>query len=475
MDKEYIFKCIKTKRNGYIYDRHTNSIFEVKDNEFDEFVRIQKGEINPINSKIFLKYNSQGLLQKNVVEEIKHPSTDYLEYLANNHLDYLDLQVTQQCNLRCAYCAYSGLYKNHRTHSGKRMDFETGKKAIDFFLEKTLESKELYFAFYGGEPLLELDLIKKLVEYIKHSVEGKPIGFGMTTNGTLLSEETVKYLHKENFKITISLDGGREEHNINRKFSNGEGSFDVIMKNVRELRKKYPEYGETIIFNTVVNPKANLGCVLEYFNADEIMSDSNIMFTEVDSVGIKSDLIYSENTNIIRRFEYLKLLLMLIGRVKREDVSRLMISSVGDHMRFHQKLNRHNQLHKSVHHGGPCLPGVKTLFVTTEGSLYPCEKVNDTSEYFRIGNLDEGFNYEKMRSIINNGHITKEECKNCWNLQQCQICSAQVEMDDGCTLCKENKLRVCSIEKNNMLRDLYEICVLREFGYDLIEEGELYE
>jgi organic radical activating enzyme len=118
------------------------------------------------------------------------------------------LQVTQQCNLRCQYCAYSGAYYN-RTHNSARMSFETAKRAIDFLLARSHESDHVHVGFYGGEPLLEFDLIKRCVDYVKKSVEGRSITFGITTNATLLNDEKIleDRLHGD-FNQTVRFDAG---------------------------------------------------------------------------------------------------------------------------------------------------------------------------------------------------------------------------------------------------------------------------
>ena len=155
----------------------------------------------------------------------------------DNDLSQLILQVTQQCNLRCAYCAYSGIYEGHRVHQNKRMSFELAKRGIDFFIKHSREKDSIDIGFYGGEPLLEFDLLKKCTEYARGLVEGKELTFGLTTNGTLLKDEIAEYLVENDFRIGISLDGPKREHDINRRFANGKGSFDTIIQNVKRLKK----------------------------------------------------------------------------------------------------------------------------------------------------------------------------------------------------------------------------------------------
>lgn len=107
------------------------------------------------------------------------------------------------------------------------------------FIERSFESESLHLGFYGGEPLLEIELIKKCVDYIQKNVEGKRITFGITTNGTLLTGEVLQFLYDNDFSITISLDGPKEDHDACRKFANGKGSFDIVVKNISEAKRLY--------------------------------------------------------------------------------------------------------------------------------------------------------------------------------------------------------------------------------------------
>ncbi|WP_343210152.1 Cys-rich peptide radical SAM maturase CcpM [Anaerolentibacter hominis] len=469
---DYIFKCFKTPGACYVYDRHTNSVFSVQEQEYTEFCEIEKGKVNPEKSEIFLKYHRQGLLQKNVVEKIEHPATDFLDYLSNNRMEQLILQVTQQCNLRCAYCVYSGLYDN-RTHSNKEMTFETAKKAIDFFLARTREMNHVNISFYGGEPLLEFDLIKKCVAYVNSIVEGKEVRFGTTTNGTLLKDEVVDFLYNNDFHFSISLDGSKKEHDASRKFPSGAGSFDLVMKNVKRIKERYPEYAaNNISFMTTINPNMNLDCVMEFFSTDEVMSDSHIIFNTMADNGLKGELKFEEGFRLRRKYEYLKLLLMYVGKLNEEAISPMVITSKEQSARTLRELRKHRPLLSTMHHNGPCLPGIKRLFVTADGKCYPCERVSENHDYFCIGSIDEGLQISKMEKLINNGKVIAEKCKNCWNLRQCLLCSSLLEIDDEINEIDKNSYKEqCRKQKHITMSSLYELCALKEFGCDLTEGG----
>ena len=173
-----IFRTYQTYGGYYVYDRHTNSVVTLDREEFEELQAVEKGEMTPEQSAVIARYQKEGLFVPNVVKGLIHRS--------QRRLGQLILQVTQQCNLRCSYCTYSGIYEGNRTHSSNWMSFETAKKAIDFFFDHNIDSAKVPVGFYGGEPLLAFDLIVQCIEYIEDKIEGREIQFGLTTNGTLL-------------------------------------------------------------------------------------------------------------------------------------------------------------------------------------------------------------------------------------------------------------------------------------------------
>lgn len=139
-------------------------------------------------------------MKEREIEVIEHPETPYLPHLLAHNIEQLTLQVTQNCNLRCSYCVYGGSYIN-RHHCNKRMDFQMAKKAIDFALERSSDSRRLSIGFYGGEPFLEFELIKQCINYVHEMVEGKDVLFTVTTNGTLLTEDKMKFCLKMMYKL----------------------------------------------------------------------------------------------------------------------------------------------------------------------------------------------------------------------------------------------------------------------------------
>ncbi len=463
---EIIFTLVKTRGGGYVYDRHSNSVISVTESEFEEFQRIKSGELPTSNSGAIKKYQSFGMFQPNIVETIRHPKSDIVEYHVSRCMHQLILQVTQQCNLRCAYCSYSGIYKSNRVHSNKRMTFETAKRAIDFFLAHSTDTGDVTIGFYGGEPLLEFELIKDCIQYARSKVEGKKLRFNMTTNGTLLKGNILDYIVENDISVSISLDGSKEEHDANRRFVNGKGSFDTIIENIKAIRKNYPEYFDLVSIMTTINPHIDLSCVLEYFSADDIFADKQIVFNNMNPINSTETLSYDEKYYLVRNFEYMKMLLSLVGKVSKESVSKLVVQSVFAVARLKNSLRTGSILASETHHGGPCLPGAQRLFVRFDGKFYPCERVNEEYDFFNIGNLDDGLDFKKIDRILNIGKCSEDACKTCWALNQCSMCSSQLEMDGSLGPTYENKLVECKRNKLNLMGDIYEQCVLKEFGYD---------
>lgn len=325
---DVIIKCFQTPKQKYFYDRHLNSVVGVTEEEFKVLQKIeQTGKFSGKND--LKRLTDRGLLKESIVKKIEHPDSLDLKYFSEHKINDLILQVTQQCNLRCKYCSYSGLYKN-RIHSSERMDFTIAKKAIDFYIKRSREAEKLCLSFYGGEPLLEYPLIQKCVSYILEIKGEQPIRFVLTTNGTLLTEEKFEFFIKNNFSIMVSLDGEKESHDVNRKFMSGTGSFDTVMENLEKLRK-YDEtyYRENVIFNCVISTSTDLKKTYTFFSDIERFFDGTVNYNYVNTVGIKDDTItkIQQENQREQDYEYLKMLLCLIGKREWDTKARMMRSN----------------------------------------------------------------------------------------------------------------------------------------------------
>ena len=316
-------------------------------------------------------------------------------------------------------------------------------------------------------------MIKECVEYIKNSCN-KEVQFGITTNATLLNNKIMDFLCRNNFDILISLDGSKEEHDINRKFEDGTGSFDIIMKNILSIKESYPEfYSKKLRFNTVINAKSDFQCTEDFFLSNEIFDDDQIMFNQITSTNLQDNSLidFEDKFWIKRNYEYLKLLLALLHKIDIKSVSPLVKRNKYEIEKFYKTIHKQTILPEKFHHGGPCLPGIRRLFVTVDGCFFPCERVSEKTNFMCIGSLENGFNAEHINAILNSGKLTECECKECWDLCDCNICIGQINTANADNISKADKMLACQRSRYITLDKLIEICVLRELGYQFPQEG----
>lgn len=466
MENKVIIKCFETPKCKYFYDRYSNTVVRVDNKEYDVLkeIEFQYGGIE--GKDIVLKFVNSGLLKKTRIQEIKHPEEENIDYWVNEQMSHLILQVTQQCNLRCSYCAYSGNYYN-REHSNQRMGIDIARKAIDYYIAHANSSEKYTIGFYGGEPLLEFDLIRQCVDYCLIKRLDRPIKYQMTTNATLLTADKVAFCEKYGFDLLISLDGDKNEHDINRKFRNGQGSFDTIIDNLKALRCQYPwYYREHVRFNTVVNPKVNLPKVLDFIKYSSLFEPGQNTLNTVSPVGLKRKELREYNCNywIPEAYELLKVMLYMLGKMPREDTNYLYRMLIFEINRVYRELEIHSTEGIVEQHGGPCIPGARRVFVTVAGELYPCERVSEQSEFMCIGTLEEGFNYKNMKYLLNGAAVLREKCKCCWNIRLCKICTAELDVCNKEIFQQLIDKRCCK-SKAETLNNFRILCILLELGY----------
>ncbi len=444
----------------YAFDVNTDEIINISKKLYFYLGKLLKNHDGDINfddedtRREYESYNAYGYFSDIKVREIKHPSTDLIEGYLNRKINMMTLQVTQNCNLRCSYCVYSDFYNSgQRTHTGKRMAIETALKAVDFLAEHSLDSEFVSITFYGGEPLLEMNLVKKVVEYAEKVFKGKELRFSVTTNATKLDEEIVEYLVKKDFVLMISLDGPKEIHNTNRRFAaDGKGSYDIIVSNLRKIKEKFPDYFRKISISMVIDPQNDFDEINSVFDKESVFSELNVHATVIDDIYSLEKVSYSEEYIAKREYHSFLAYLAELDRINIGEISPIAYEEISDMKSKSKMKGKVKKLSYTDAPGGPCIPGQTRLFVDVDGNLFPCERVSESSPAMIIGNLKEGFFYENARKILNIGALTADECKNCWAFRRCNLCARNA--DDGSKLSREKKLTYCSGVRE---RTLYEL------------------
>ena len=462
-DKKPFIHLFRNREDTYLYDVNTDEILEIPENVFENLKQVEYlEEINDENVKSYLEdLVSKGFLKESRIEISEHQETPYIKELLNNKLSSIVLQVTQNCNLRCDYCIYSGSY-NNRVHNNKRMSFELAKKAIDFLIDHSKDSKDLHIGFYGGEPLLEYELIKKCINYSKTRGRGKKFYFNLTTNGTLLNEEMIEFFEENNLTLMFSLDGPKEVHDESRKTIDYKGSFEILYKNLEMIYKNYNEfYKKHVIFNTVLNPTRGYYDITNYFKNDELFKKSIFLKSLINTSNLVDKEKYYLDEKFIEesRYEHFLVLLNKVNLIDENDISPLakIEGGVIDNFRNHKR----TILPKKGHHGGPCVPGYFRIFVNVDGKFYPCEKVSEISDYATIGNIESGFDFDKVDEMLNIERYTSKECHNCWAYRYCDICIGKVDASDKTY--KKSILERCDFVRNETEAKLKDYCILKKY------------
>lgn len=347
-------------------------------------------------------------------------------------LQQLILEVTTACNLRCKYCIFGGNYKLMRSHENGKMKWQTAKKAIDLYFSLFKEAEEYNYVrkpmitFYGGEPLINFQLIKECILYIENNYSEYNVNYSLTTNGTLLNDEIIDFLYKHNINAIVSLDGPREEHNRNRVYRNGQGTFDDVYENISKLSIKFQRPIFTIC---VYDVKSDIKKISKFYDTTNTVICLNT--TPVKSFGSNY---YNQFTDDEKN----------VFNDREKEMKKYFLENVaGDYNKILDFLDRyfvdrcatffcsfadtHSINGKLAKCTNACIPGQK-IFVSAEGKLYVCEKVSHT---FSIGNVEEGLDYGKIVDLQNKYCGAIEGCKKCKIRNECGVCSMVIEDSDG--------------------------------------------
>lgn len=471
----------KTPRCFYFYDVNKDTIVPISDTMYqylngimnnlytdgDELTRYKENTILDDKDKAHIEFLlSRGYLSKKRIRIFNHPDTENLEYYQNHRCEQVILQVTQACNLMCDYCPFASKTVGDimRNHSSKQMSIEIAKKSIDFYAEHSDEAKVAKVGFYGGEPLIAFDLIRKVVEYAKTVIKDKNIIFTMTTNGTLINDEIINFLVENKFIVLFSIDGPQRIHDKKRVKADGTGSFESAYGNYLKVLKAYgKEASSCIAFNMVLDPEEDFQETVDFLKKDEIMGSGILVMSD-----IPEDVLLEEKIHLSEQFLSKKRYYEFLQYVKYLNIVPGMEESVpiyNDEIQRLAKLyerfkGKSTELPDEGAPGGPCIPGGKKLFVNVDGDLFPCEKVNEKSPAVKIGTIFEGFDIDSSKRVLNIGALSAEKCRGCYAIVHCRMCAKYA--DDGMCLTASCKVQRCGESITMFENDLIACALIKE-------------
>ena len=329
----------------------------------------------------------QGLLFK---EEVKtYP-------MKSDEIKALCIHICHDCNFRCRYCfADEGAYHSAREF----MSEETAKAAVDFLIANSGKRKVLEMDFFGGEPLMNLSVLKKTVYYAKEQAAkvGKKFLFTTTTNALLLNDETIKFFNEEMENVVLSLDGRKEVHDAIRKTVNGKGSFDYVIGNIKKF----------------VSLRGNKSYYVRgTFTAKNLDFSKDVLFIAdqgLDSISMEP--VVTDLPDLEIKEEHLP------------AIEREYETLCDEYLKRYAEGKGFNFFHFNIDlEGGPCLSkrvsacgaGNEYFSVVPNGDLYPCHQFAGDKDFY-MGNVRDGITRPDIREKFKNSCLfTRKKCGDCF-------------------------------------------------------------
>ena len=409
------------KLNGYniILDQNSGCVHSVDPVAYDMITMYQDHDKEEIRRFILEKYKDQPDVTnadidlcfediEALIADGRLFAEDTFEAVADQFkrrqgvLKAICLHVAHDCNLACKYCfAGKGEYDGQR----EIMSYEVGKQALDYLIANSPGRRNLEVDFFGGEPLMNFDMVKKLVAYCREQekIHNKNFRFTMTTNGMLIDDDVIDFCNKECHNVVLSLDGRKEVHDRFRKDYAGRGSYDAIVPKFQEFVKKrgdknYYMRGTYTHFNT------------DFTN--DIFHMADLGFTELSMEPVVCD---PSDPSALTEAD------LPILKEQYEILAKEMI-----------KRDREGRGFTFYHYmidltGGPCIykrisgcgSGTEYMAVTPWGDLYPCHQFVGDPKYL-MGDIWKGVTNTAVRDEFKHCNAyARPECKDCWAKLYC--------------------------------------------------------
>lgn len=409
------------KLNGFniVIDVYSGSVHVVDDVAYDIIQLFCEEEKETIIEKMLDKYGEQQDVTREEllevfddIEELKQQKKLFTEDiyeprafdLKNRHTEVkaLCLHVAHTCNLNCSYC-----FASQGNFNGERglMSFETGKRALDFLIENSGDRRNLEVDFFGGEPLMNWQVVKDLVRYAR-SIEkehNKNFRFTLTTNGVGIDDDVIEFANAEMHNVVLSLDGRKEVHDRLRRTINDQGSYDMIIPKFKKLVESRGGKGY-YMRGTFTHNNVDF--------TEDIFHMADMGFTELSMEPVvcpPDDPFALTEEDLPKLFEQYEILAKEMIKRKKEGRGFTFYHYMID-------LNNGPCIYKRI---SGCGSGTEYFAVTPWGDLYPCHQfVGD--EKYKMGDIWNGITNEETRQDFKGCNVySREECRDCWARLYC--------------------------------------------------------
>ncbi len=403
------------KLGGYniVLDINSGSVHSVDELAYDVVAMYKDQDKEMIIDTLLEKYGDNDDVNREDIEELLEDlaylekegrlfsedivSTSLIDFAKKDVVKALCLHVAHTCNLNCDYCfASQGNYKGDRA----LMSLEVGKRALDFLVENSGSIRNLEVDFFGGEPLMNWEVVKELVAYGREleKSHNKNFRFTLTTNGMLVDDEVIEFSNKEMHNVVMSLDGRKPIHDSLRKTVNGRGSYDTIVPKFQDFAEKRGDR-EYYVRGTYTHQNVDF--------TEDILHMADLGFTELSMEPVVCDpadpyALTEEDLPIL--FDQYEIL-------AKEMISRKKEGRGFNFYHYMIDLAKGPCLQKRM---AGCGAGTEYLAVTPWGDLYPCHQfVGD--EAFLMGSVFDGIKNKSLREDFKTTNTySRSECRDCW-------------------------------------------------------------
>lgn len=386
------FQLFTLHNSQYVFLTGNSQILEITSPLMDTYFKMCTGQ----DIKTPLDYSTVNLLTNTLRNmQIANTTKQNTEKQA-----MLILNTTHGCNMACKYC-FASTYQDRQNV----MSLSVVRRAIIYMLENNPDAKQYIIYFFGGEPLLHKQFIEDAVKIAKELVVGrhkKCVNFLLNTNGTLIDEAMLRFFKKEDFTITISIDGPKYANDANRIFLNGRGSFNRIMEGIEKLKAHAIKFNLRATFN----PRASH--LVETFRFFEELEISYSYAFAIDSKEKDKSETHFTDEDIVRFDGELKAVMQYLS----DKVIQGKPVYCSD---FRNKISRLKERSIKLH---GCEAGRSSLMVDESGDYYTCQNMLPYKET-AVGSLSKGINADKLKryqsSVIENLPV----CQECWARYLC--------------------------------------------------------
>ena len=409
------------KLNGYniVLDVYSGSVHVVDEVAYDIIGMYENSEPDEIVTAMMAKYGDREDVNEAEIQECIEDVTALKEagklftqdtYAGmafdfkkkSNDIKALCLHVAHTCNLNCSYCfASQGKYHGDRA----LMSFEVGKQALDFLVAHSGKRRNLEVDFFGGEPLMNWDVVKQLVAYAR-SIEkeaGKNFRFTLTTNGVLVDDEVIEFANKEMHNVVMSIDGRKEVHDRFRVNYAGQGSYDTIIPKFQKFAKARGER-DYYVRGTYTHHNTDF--------TKDILHMADLGFTQLSM----EPVVCAPDDPCALTEEDLPVLFEQYEELAKEMIRREKDGKPITFYHYMIDLNHGPCIYKRI---AGCGSGTEYLAVTPWGDLYPCHQFVGDEKYL-MGNVWDGVTNTEMRDEFKCCNVyARKDCDDCWARLYC--------------------------------------------------------